>query len=196
MKTFVASLALCLLISGSTRASVVLDFEALVDASSSAIALAPGTSYEESGYQISGTDLSYYGSGAAAYTGSPALFANSIGNSTITLTESTGALFNLLSIDLAELASGPHATPYSIVFTASNAETQSFELPAGTGPVVRSFDFDPLKFTAITSVSWQQTTASGHQFDNINVSAVPEPSSLAFLAMFAGVGAFTRRRHQ
>ncbi|EGF29612.1 protein containing PEP-CTERM bacterial domain [Rhodopirellula baltica WH47] len=49
--------------------------------------------------------------------------------------------------------------------------------------------------TQVTSVTWGQLSPF-HQFDNVTVSAVPEPTSLAFLGVGLGVAGVRRARRK
>ena len=63
-------------------------------------------------------------------------------------------------------------------------ETFTVTTPAGPPAAFQTFDFTG--FTDLTSVSWDQPVFSAglHQFTNITLSIVPEPSSL----ILGGIG--------
>ena len=105
--------------------------------------------------------------GNADFTGSAALVVNFFGD-TVTLTASGAGVFDLQSIDLAEIfGSTPSVTFTGEVFGGGTV-TQTFTLDglAGAETFIFSGDFDN-----VVSVSWDQGTfTSVHQFDNIVIA--------------------------
>ena len=122
------------------------------------------------------------------YAGENALAAFAPG--TIALTQTDGAAFSLLSIDLArDFAFDPAPTVTftgTLVGGGSVTETFSVTTPSGEPGSFETFSFTG--FTDLASVSWDQpdVAAGLHQFSDIRLSAaIPEPSSL----ILATVGA-------
>jgi hypothetical protein len=121
------------------------------------------------------------------YAGANALAA--FAPATITLTQTDGAPFSLLSIDLARNFEFDPAP--TVLFTGTLAGggtvSQSFTVttPVGSPAAFQPFDFTG--FTGLASVSWDQPDPSLglNQFTNITLSIVPEPSSWVLL----GIGA-------
>ncbi len=105
--------------------------------------------------------------GRADFTGSAALAVNFFGD-TVTLTASGAGVFDLQSIDLAEIfGSTPSVTFTGEVFGGGTV-TQTFTLDglAGAETFIFSSGFDN-----VVSVSWDQGTfTSSHQFDNIVIA--------------------------
>jgi hypothetical protein len=114
---------------------------------------------------------------------------------TITLTQTNGDPFALLSIDLARnFAFDPAPTvTYTGMLRGGGTVTDTFTVttpPPPSPPAFQTFAFTG--FNNVTSVSWDQPMASEglHQFTDITLStptSVPEPSSLA-LAGFGTLG--------
>lgn len=189
----------------SANAAIVLDFEDQAQSGTGVVFI--GSTYSSGGFQISGTDLSSYRTGDSNFSGSTSLFADSPqqSNSTITLTESTGATFGITSIDLAELFIDSNGnTTYQVQFTGTlaaggttNATFTLDGLDASGGltgsPAPQTFLFDST-FASITQLQWMQGPGAAHQFDNISLTAVPEPSSLVGLGMLLGGVVLRRRR--
>ncbi len=122
------------------------------------------------------------------YAGENALAAFS--PATLTLTQTDGAPFSLLSIDLARnFAFDPAPT---VTFTGTLAgggtvsETFSVTTPPGVPGSFQTFSF--AGFTDLVSVSWDQPDPSEglNQFSDIRLStAIPEPSPLILVSVGA-----------
>ena len=122
------------------------------------------------------------------YAGANALAAFS--PATITLTQTSGEPFSLVSIDLArnfEFDPAPTVT-FTGTLTGGGTVTETFMVttpPPPSPPAFQTFDFTG--FTGLTSVSWDQPvfTQGLHQFTNITLSTgvVPEPSALTLLTL-------------
>jgi PEP-CTERM motif len=104
------------------------------------------------------------------------------------LTQTSGQPFSLLSIDLARLF--PFDLAPTVTFTGTQVgggtvtESVTVDTPSG----VRQFEtFDLAGFTNLVSVTWGQPAppAGANQFTDIllQTGAVPEPSSLALMAL-------------
>lgn len=188
MKRITCLLA-CMFI-GSANA-VIIDFQSLEH--NDANNIDHGFQYIEDGFQIdelsANQGLHTFGTLEARYTGSTALFNDTV-NGTTELTRFGGGIFNLVSIDLAELNGNAIA---GVTFTANGGHTQTFTLD-GNAFGAETFIFDP-EFLGVNSVTWVQQSPF-HQFDNIivNTTSVPEPVSIALFGLsLAGVG-FVRKR--
>lgn len=107
---------------------------------------------------------------------------------TITLTQTNGNPFALISIDLARnFAFDP---PPTVTFTGTlvggGTVTETFTVTSPSPPLT----FETFYFTGfegVTSVSWDQPvfTEGLHQFSNVHLftSVIPEPSALTLLAL-------------
>lgn len=127
------------------------------------------------------------------YAGSTAV-AGTFG-SVIELQRADGGAFNFNSIDLIKL-SKLNVGGNSVTFTGTFASGGTITQDATFG---KNFSFTNTAFSGFTnlkSVTWQEdrNLARDFQFDNINVSAVPEPGSYAMLAAGLGLLAFVSRR--
>lgn len=159
--------------------------------------------YTSQGFSLTSTSGGFVfdspdtGNGSPQVPGNNPFFAGANGlaafsPATITLTDTGGDPFSLLSIDLARhFAFDPAPT---VTFTGTldggGTVTQTFSVttPAGTPMTFQTFAFSG--FTDVTAVSWVQPVSSEglHQFGNIDLSEassteVPEPSTLSLLLM-------------
>ncbi|MTV40968.1 PEPxxWA-CTERM sorting domain-containing protein [Duganella radicis] len=114
---------------------------------------------------------------------------------TITLTANDHSAFSATSIDLSKLLLlGGSVTFYGAKADHSATVQQTFNY-TGTWT---TFNFNA-SFSGLSSLTWQQGPALGgkFEFDNINVTAVPEPETYAMLLAGLGlVGVAARRRKQ
>ena len=141
-----------------------------------------GTNYVEDGFELvefGSNQFNFWRTDAPEYPGSVAIQIGTQGD-TARLTQVNGALFTLSSIDLATLYS---TEPVSVTFNGlksdSSTVTQSFTTSAQRA-ILENFTFSS-DFTNLVSVTWTQDIP-GHQFDNINVTAVPwETDSLPII---------------
>jgi hypothetical protein len=110
---------------------------------------------------------------------------------TITLMQTSGEPFSLLSIDLArnfEFDPAPTVT-FTGTLAGGGTVTETFTVTTPPPPAPAMFQtFDFTGFTGLTSVSWDQPvfTQGLHQFTNITLSTggvVPEPATLTLLAL-------------
>lgn len=167
----------------SPAMAAVIDFESLVH--NDALFLDHGSSYSEEGFTLSQLGshpfgLSTFGTQASNFSGSTALYNNTVDGVT-ELILTGGGSFSVQSIDLAELNGNLVA---SVAFvgdlTGGGTVTNTFTLD-GVALAPQTFTFTG--FSSVTKVSWTQVSPF-HQFDNIvvnNGTAVPEPMSLGLL---------------
>ena len=172
---------------------------------------AEGTSYTQQGLTFSGGSFDIWQASSSNLPGlsvaNTSLFQFFAGSGTL-ITAAGNAPFTLNSIDLAPLISGGAGTfDVTFVGTRANASTisRTFTVSDSTSPALQTFNFPD--FANVVSVSFAQGTNIGffvaqgtaYQFDNVaftpTVSAVPEPESLALLAIgVAGlIGRFRKR---
>lgn len=194
--TLVSALAFAAMsVAGSAHATVI-DFSGL-DNSRLVLPLTV-PSYLEDGFKVTAHGL--FASLVATsnlnwfqYAGSTAV-AGTFG-SVIELQRADGGAFNFNSIDLIKL-SRLNIGGNSVTFTGTFASGGTITQDATFG---KNFSFTNTAFNGFTnlkSVTWQEDRNLAHdfQFDNINVSAVPEPGSYAMLAAGLGLLAFVSRR--
>lgn len=195
MKKTLLALAVAALTQGYTLTSsaAVLDFESLSHADE--LVADAGHVYSEDGFVLSNfSDFGFasYGTLNPFFSGSTALFNDNDAGYT-TLVQAGNSAFALYSIDLAAMYPGFAEDGVDVTFAGMKTDgtlvTQSFHVLEGAA---QTFSFSD--FTNLAYVSWTND-AMYHQFDNINVAAVPEPESYAmFLAGLGLMGAIARRR--
>jgi len=161
--------------------AAVIDFESLAHNDDGVVE--HGSSYEEDGFLLVNASVYPFATfgqqSGNVYSGSTALFNDNDNGETI-LTKADGGWFQLNSIALAEL--NPTGDSFSVTFTGwlhtGAAVTQTFSLDGLPGAQTFVFDDD---FTQLTSVHWLNAAAY-HQFDDIDVAPVPEPSTMLLFA--------------
>ena len=138
------------------------------------------------------------------YTGSPALFNNSIASASVDIMAAGGGPFSLLSIDLAPVL-GAFGSPTTVMFEGmmmdGTSVTQTFMVPGGTN-MLTTYIFNG--FTNLNSARLTVTDPSFEpyvQMDNIramaSVSTVPEPGTVLLLGSgLAALGLMAHRRRR
>lgn len=191
MKKHMIALGLALSFAAHASAEVI-DFESLAHEGFLAEA---GSSYVEKGFQLvnaSPFPFSVWGTTSPFYSGSTAMMNDNDAGVT-TLTQVGGNLFSLQSIALATMYPGLSEDGAEVTFVGlrQGGETVSQTFLVADG-APQTFSFSG--FTNLAAVSWTNA-ANYHQFDNINVAAVPEPETYAMLLAGLGLlGAAARRR--
>ena len=187
-----AATLLVLLLASVSSAEIVIDFESLEreDADFQTV----GSTFVEDGFLLSegnGGELGNVGTLEPRFTGSTAV-AGSNPNSLYVLTRVAGGSFGVDSIDLAGFSTtegGTAAVTFTGILTAGGITTQTFTLNA-SGFVPQTFNFDS-SFDSVVGLVWLQSSPA-HQFDNIGLTVIPEPS--AGIAMIAVLALGFRRR--
>jgi len=176
--------------------AAILDFESLAHSDS----FAPvGTSYGEDDFTLttSGDGFSAVGTSALQYLGSAALIESD--SATINLFNSSGFLFDLLSIDLSEYNQGHTDVVYVFEGTKPDSSTVLTSFFLDGGPIgFNTFNFSS-DFSNLVSVSWTMSGDTAHYFDDINITPAPEPSTLLLLGSgLVGLVGFGRKndRHE
>ncbi len=148
------------------------------------------------GYQFSsmthvgqGDAIASWGPSMSLYTGSVAIFANYIDDTPL-MTKVGGGSFDVTSIDLADVFL--NAGPWTLVLTGTRADTSTVSetINITSGNVLSSYTLSNM--TNIVSMKFDDGQDTSMQIDNISVSAVPEPASMAVLGL--GIAAMIRRR--
>ncbi|WP_144055153.1 hypothetical protein [Rhodopirellula baltica] len=188
----------------TTSAAVVLDFDDLFTPGVDQELVDTGVVYDEKGFRISGTELSYLEPGNTNYVGPPtgtnvALFENDVPFGFVTLTNIAGDPFDLTSLDIAKLNKNGGVSTINIEFRGTLADgsgmvTETLSASGIADNEFVSLSFAGLGFEGLSAVSWDALPT--HQFDNIVVTAVPEPTCLAFLGVGLGVAGIRRARRK
>jgi hypothetical protein len=176
-----------------SSSAAVLDFETLGHAGD--WTADAGFVYLEKGFQLDNLTANFpfatWGSNSSFFTGSTALMNDNDAGLT-RLTQAGNGAFALYSIDLAAMYPSATEDGVDVTFTGirtdSSTVTQTFHVLDGAP---QTFSFG--SFTNLAAVSWTND-AMYHQFDNINVAAVPEPSSYALFLVGLGLMALVARR--
>jgi hypothetical protein len=195
--------------SSPVRGDTVLDFNDVPPGT-----LAVFNPFQSQGFTLTSTSGGFVfdspdtGNGTPQPVGNNPFFAGANGlaafaPATITLVQTSGDPFSLLSIDLARnFAFDPAPT---VTFTGTLAgggtvtETFMVTEPPGFPQSFTPFNFTG--FTNLTSVSWNQPdpAAGLNQFTDITLSTVPEPASIVtggIGAMLVAVAGFRARRRR
>lgn len=178
------------------RGDIVLDFSDVPPGT-----LAVFNPYVSQGFTLTSTSGGFAfnspdtGNGSPEPVGNNPYYAGANGlaafsPATISLTQTNGDPFSLLSIDLArdfEFDPAPTVT-FTGTLAAGGTVSKTFTVTTPPPPGPASFQtFDFTGFTGLTSVSWDQPISSQglHQFTNIHLfpAAVPEPATLMLLAV-------------
>jgi hypothetical protein len=197
--------ALALALSTPASAEVIIDFDSVaIPGDTELVTFSP---YQEDGYTLTATNpptgfssgLLFYGENSIFYAGSQAASTNAPDNAPfniIELTSDDAMPFDVRSIDLARnFAFDPAPTVTFIGEKLGGGEVmQSFTVttPLGTA-AFQTFEFTG--FTGLVSLRWGQPVLSAglHQFDNIRLQAVPEPSTAGLMAIGAVAAVLARR---
>jgi PEP-CTERM motif len=188
-----ASLSLVFLLAAQASQAVVLDFESLATGGTSFNNVADG--YTEDGFKFlnltipnAADSFGVWQTGSGAHPGSTALF-NQWQDAITQLTQVGGGAFDVSSIQLASLNLSP--LPNTVTFTGTRADnsTVTQAITMGNPSVLTTYNFAGMN--NMVKLEWSQVFPF-HQFDNINLTPVPEPASIAVLGL--GALALIRRR--
>ena len=175
-----AAAALCL--AGGAHATVVnFDNPGVIEIVNNTFV----ATYTESGYKIQGqaADFLLLDNGA----GNGFLVGGFFGAVPFSLMAASGGAFSLQSFDLGyyDLGDTPGTLTVSGVLNGAQVATGTFNLGA---PNTTTFGANWARLTQVTFLA-----SSGFSLDNINVTAVPEPGTLALVGL-AAVGLVASRR--
>lgn len=198
MKQLILMLMAAVLLQAAAVSAEVIDFESL--ASDDAGYYEWGTSYTEGGYQLTSDDMfASDGLQSSLYLGgSTYVYTAYMGEYDIALTSRDGSLFDVSSIDLAELMLPYGGTDVSVTFTGTKADSTTvattFTLDGSDG--WETFLFGD-EFSSLTSLVWNNV-ADYHAFDNITVeaSSVPVPAAIWLLGSgLVGLAGLRRKKN-
>lgn len=208
------TLALLTAAPAHAQTGTTVDFNDLPVASAPSGVLYVGNCYQTGGLIFSVMGLDCGASTAFAswgptqslyYTGSAALFNNSLASSTVQITATGNRLFSVRSLSLAPVL-GALGAPTSVLFTGYLADgttiSQTLMVPAGDLAALSGTltDFELEGFRNLTSLTYTVTDPEYEpyvQLDNLNVEVVPEPATMSLMGLgLAGLGAMRRRRRR
>lgn len=209
-----AALAAALLSTGAAQAAVIEFDETSVGQLShtnlpwplSLVNVHHGQDYVEDGFLLSSSlggtflhTLFVPDAGNVAYRPAADSYAMAASTgATTTLTAVDNGAFNVVSIDLARLLTSNLASNGSVTFYGAKAGSstvvqQTFNYTGSWS----TFAFNS-NFSNLSSLAWDQGGLFGskYEFDNISVTAVPEPQTVAMLLAGLGLVGWARRRKQ
>lgn len=191
----VAGATLAILAPFQAAQAVIIDFQSLEQNNS--VPNNVGFTYTEDGFTLDNLSIApfaFFGTQESRYLGSTALF-NDTSDGITRLTQNGGGLFDLNSIQLTSLNGNNSVT---VNFTGTKADSSTVSQAFTTDAILstlETFTFNS-SFTNLVSVQWIQAFPF-HQFDNINVTPVPEPSAilgLLGLGLLGIVSQFKQKR--
>ncbi|HEY0780566.1 MAG TPA: PEP-CTERM sorting domain-containing protein [Gemmatirosa sp.] len=192
------------------QSAVTLDFNSLQVTDGSGIRYVDNC-YQESGFVITavGVGCGTAGSFATAsaddpvlWTGSPSLFFNDPTATVVSLASVSGSPFSMQSIDFAPFLGAGGDVMLTGFLTGGGTVTQTCTVAAGSpfaSPALSTCSLGSA-FVGLSSVQLAGMNAFGEpivEFDNVALTATPEPTTVAlFAAGLLGLGAAARRRRQ
>jgi hypothetical protein len=192
--SIIAAIPVVLLPIQAAATPLTIDFDELQSAD--ALVRAIGPVYEIDGFVFTATVPSYAGNtpnfntvgtfSTSFYGSTPLVNGNAMGGTR--LTRADGGIFDLISIDLVEMPSfDPFGSPidqgsFALTFVGTRADSSTVLGTATIAPFSTVTTFTFSEFKNLVSVEWLQG-GPAHQFDNVRVEAVPEPSTLSLLCL-------------
>lgn len=171
-KAFLIVMSSLYILTTQTTHAALIDFESLNSPQTRLI----GKTYQEDGYTLESLTrnmpFASFGTQDTRFVESTALFSN-ISNGLIRLTRSDNALFDFLSIGLAELNDLGGKVTFTGTFGKGGTITQTVQLDGNKG--FQTFSLMS-EFVGLSQVTWIQNSPY-HQFDNISVEQYIEPQA-------------------
>ncbi len=208
----ISALAFIILSWGVNANAITINFEDLYQNNDQATFLEGA--YEEAGFILTASNPIPYSFGTAGglnprFGGSTAISTYNYGY--MTLENSSGAIFSLLSLDVAPVSLGGN-DPYGLdrvvgalyqttiygLRVDGSIVSQVITLPNATSANVLT-PVSVVGFTELTRVEIHSYTLPGIQIDNLvlsTVSSVPEPESISLFLFGIGLLVFARRIRQ
>ena len=178
----ITALALALFAGASAHAAVIT-FDGLVPP-------VPGTSHRENGFVLTSTNGHFIAGGNfGSVTSGPVIFPDLV-STIFTLQTEDGRPFNVSSIELGPLNGSVGAQTVTFTGHTSGGGTVSADFTTTSTYELTSYKMGPILHVAIAALTW---TPGLTITDNITVTAVPEPTTLAALALSATALLYRRR---
>ncbi|HEY0777836.1 MAG TPA: PEP-CTERM sorting domain-containing protein [Gemmatirosa sp.] len=187
------------------QAPVTVNFNSLVDTAGVGVRYVDNC-YQESGFQVTavgvacGTPYSFATGGpteTAIWTGSPALFLNDPTATEVDFGRVGGGSFSMQSIDFASFYGADEAITLVGSLAGGGTVMQTFSF-LGTASGLQTLTLNG--FAGLTSVRVTALDSFREPivlFDNIAVTATPEPATIALVAGgLLGLGTAARRRRR
>jgi hypothetical protein len=176
---------------GTAKADFVMNFDALTQNDSLLHDIGPV--YSAGGFTLTASHVSvtpsfdFVGTQSVLFPGATALYHH-ISQGEITLTRTDGGAFNFYSIDLAELPAGDafgqpiNSGPFDITFYGTKVDGASVTDTVTVDSFLTLKTYSLSGLANVVEVHWFQgagpPASPTHQFDNLDLSAVPAPSGL------------------